>query len=177
MVPVKHSVTGKRTSISRDDPDYVSGVWVSIRKETILAKNILTGQTKVLNKDDPCLQQDEWVGAAKGNKQEILKCPICLKEGGKSNMLRFHFENCGNPASHSGKKRTQDTLDKLSTANKDSRIFVWKNDMTAESFIGSQSEFREQFDNMTNVNTSQLVTGYRKKTKGWTVSTVEVIDG
>lgn len=29
-----------------------------------------------------------------GKKQEIIKCPHCGKEGGKINMLRYHFDNC-----------------------------------------------------------------------------------
>jgi len=177
MIPVKHSVTGKRTSVHRDNPEYLSGVYVSIRKETVLAKNTVTGDIKVIDKDNPCLQSDEWVGVAKGNKQEILTCPVCSKEGGKFNMLRFHFENCGIPASHTGKKRTKETLDKLSLNNKDRRIFIWKNVTTDEMFIGSQSEFRKQFGNMTKVNTSHLITGYKIKVKGWTVYTEEVING
>ena len=32
----------------------------------------------------------------KGRKQELLICPFCNKEGGRSNMLRYHFDNCRN---------------------------------------------------------------------------------
>ncbi len=31
---------------------------------------------------------------AKGSIQPIIQCPICLKEGGKSLMKRYHFDNC-----------------------------------------------------------------------------------
>ena len=29
-----------------------------------------------------------------GKKQEIISCPHCSKIGGRSNMLRYHFNNC-----------------------------------------------------------------------------------
>lgn len=30
----------------------------------------------------------------KGKKQEVLRCPYCDKEGGATNMKRYHFEQC-----------------------------------------------------------------------------------
>lgn len=30
----------------------------------------------------------------KGIKQQVMKCPHCKKEGGKSNMTRWHFDKC-----------------------------------------------------------------------------------
>jgi hypothetical protein len=33
-------------------------------------------------------------GKRKGINQEIIKCPYCNKTGGKSLMIRYHFNNC-----------------------------------------------------------------------------------
>ncbi len=30
----------------------------------------------------------------KGIKKKIIKCPYCDKEGGSSQMKRWHFDNC-----------------------------------------------------------------------------------
>ena len=32
--------------------------------------------------------------AMKGKVYKIIKCPHCLKEGGKNIMKRWHFDNC-----------------------------------------------------------------------------------
>lgn len=29
-----------------------------------------------------------------GKKNQVVECPHCNKSGGKTNMIRYHFDNC-----------------------------------------------------------------------------------
>lgn len=49
------------------------------------------------------------LGIPKGS-QRIVKCPVCKKEGGISNMHRYHFENCKKDHSTGPAKKVRCTV-------------------------------------------------------------------
>jgi hypothetical protein len=73
--------------------------FVGITKGTVTVKD-RDGNSFRVSQDDPRLSSGEFVGVAKGNRykqknpQKKIECPHCGKKGIKSNMLRWHFDNC-----------------------------------------------------------------------------------
>jgi hypothetical protein len=41
-----------------------------------------------------CNPDELWVKYKTSSKQLVVICPYCCKSGGKSNMIRHHFDNC-----------------------------------------------------------------------------------
>jgi hypothetical protein len=70
------------------------------------------------------LSQDKISVGKKGIKigpQKKATCPHCGKSGGISAMKRLHFDNCPTYTGKAHKKRSQETRDKISAAQKDKR--------------------------------------------------------
>lgn len=103
-VPVIDTETGNKFKCDINDPNYISGKYIHVTKGKklseerkqkvrgfIVVKEIISGKVFRCKTNDPKYISGEYVPAMKG---ETIVCPHCGKEGGKTIMKRWHFDNC-----------------------------------------------------------------------------------
>jgi hypothetical protein len=97
-IVVAKNVDGKILTVKQEEFNQRTD-FVGITKGTITVKD-KDGNSFRVSQDDPRFLSGEFVGVAKGNRfkqknpQKKIECPHCGKSGIKSNMLRWHFDNC-----------------------------------------------------------------------------------
>jgi hypothetical protein len=63
---------------------------------SIANKGKHTGRNEKLAGENHYSKKIGFVSKKKGRKEEIVRCPHCVKSGGKTLMKRWHFDNCKN---------------------------------------------------------------------------------
>ena len=91
-VVVKDSF-GKTYKVKKDDPRYLSGELVGINAGYFIAKDKYGNKFRITNDDERYLSGD-LIPLSKGIKHKLHKCLYCCVEASKSNITKWHNENC-----------------------------------------------------------------------------------
>lgn len=84
---------GNIYQVDRNHQKYLSGELQPITKGTVPVKDKDNNIFRV-DKNDPRYVSGELIPFLKGRKQKRIICPHCNKEGGISNMVTYHLDNC-----------------------------------------------------------------------------------
>lgn len=91
--------------ITNDDPRFISGELVGIKKGTKTSKETSKklSISRIGNKNRLGVSHTDQTkkiisertsAALKGVAKKVITCPHCNKSGGSSNMKRYHYNNC-----------------------------------------------------------------------------------
>lgn len=82
--------TGERRWMIREEADALGWVGVYAGKGAYL--NPETDERQWMTREEA--EALGWVSVNAGKKHQVVTCPYCGKEGGVTNMKRYHFDNC-----------------------------------------------------------------------------------
>lgn len=91
-VPVKDVVTGETFRCHTEHPLYLAGRYVSTASGRVVVTDTITGKTLSCPVDDPLYLSGRYIHINKNRTK--LKCKHCGKKASKTNIVRWHNDNC-----------------------------------------------------------------------------------